>query len=61
MRLEAQANEINHNMNLLMEALQRNIGPFGDDGGSNLDIRSKGKSGYQEEPRKESRKESKKE
>jgi hypothetical protein len=48
-------------MNLLMAALARKIGPFGDDGGSNSKIESEGKSRDQENPRNESRKEPKKE
>jgi hypothetical protein len=43
-RLEAQVVNISHNMNLLMAALARNLEPFGDDGGSNSEIISKGKS-----------------
>jgi hypothetical protein len=41
-------------MNILMESLAIKIRPFGDDGGSNSEIRSKGKSGDQEDPGKES-------
>jgi hypothetical protein len=36
-------------MNLLMVALARNLRPFRDDGGSNSEIRSEGKSGDQED------------
>jgi len=38
-RLEAQVTDISCNMNLLMVAIARNIGPFKDDGGSNSNIR----------------------
>jgi hypothetical protein len=48
-------------MNLLMVALARKLRPFRDDGGSNSEIRSEGKSGDQEDPGKESQKEPKKE
>jgi hypothetical protein len=50
-----------HNMNLLMVALARKLRPFGDDGGSNSEIRSEGKLGDQEDLGKESWKESEKE
>jgi hypothetical protein len=33
-----------YNMNLLMAALEIKLRPFGDDGGSNSEIRSEGKS-----------------
>jgi hypothetical protein len=42
--LEAQVVDISHNMNLLMVALARKLRPFGDDGGSNSENRSEGKS-----------------
>jgi hypothetical protein len=38
--------DISHNMNFLMVALPRKIEPFGYDGGSNLEIKPKGKIGY---------------
>jgi hypothetical protein len=47
-------------MHLLMVALARKLGSFGDDGGSNSKFRSKGKSRDWEDSGKESRKESKK-
>jgi hypothetical protein len=47
--LEAYVSDISHNMNLLMEALERKIRPFGDDGGSNSKNKSKDKSKDQEE------------
>jgi hypothetical protein len=48
-------------MNLLMVALSSKLGPFRDDGGSNLENRSEGKLEDQEDSGKESRKESEKE
>jgi hypothetical protein len=59
-RLEAQAINISHNMNLLMAALANKLRLFRDDGGSNIEIKSEGKSGDQEDSRKESWKESEK-
>ena len=60
-RLKSHVIDINHNMNLLMVALPSKLGIFGDDGGSNSDIISEGKSGDQEDLGKESQKEPKKE
>jgi hypothetical protein len=60
-RLEAQVTNINHNMNLLMVSLASNLESFGDDGGSNLEIRSEGKSRDHEDPKKGSWKEYEKE
>jgi hypothetical protein len=48
-------------MNLLMASLTRNIGPFGYDGGSNLQIKLEGKSRDLEDPENESQKEPDKE
>jgi hypothetical protein len=48
-------------MNLLIMALARNIGPFGDDGGCNSENRSEGKSKDDEDSGKESRNKSEKE
>jgi hypothetical protein len=60
-QLEVQVFAISHNMNLLMETLASKLRPFGDDGGSNLEIESEGKSGDWEDSGKESRKEYEKE
>jgi hypothetical protein len=56
-RLEMQVVEINHNMNLLIEALEINIEPFGDDGGSKSKIKLEDKYGDNEYPKNESWKE----
>ena len=53
-RLETQVTNIEINMNLLIVALEIKIEPFIDNGGSNLDIISEGKSGDREDSRKES-------
>jgi hypothetical protein len=53
-RLGAQVVDISRNMNLLMEALENKLGPFRDDGGSNLENISEGKSEDQEDSGKES-------
>jgi hypothetical protein len=60
-RLEAQVVDISRNINLLMAALASKREPFGDDGGSNSEIKSKEKSRDHEDSGKESRKESEKE
>jgi hypothetical protein len=60
-RLEAQVADINHNMNLLMEALVRNFRPFKDDGGFNSKNKLKGKSEDREDSGNESWKEYEKE
>jgi hypothetical protein len=49
-----QVSDISRNMNLLMEAVERNLMPFGDDGGSNSEIGSEGNLGDREESGKES-------
>jgi len=53
-RLEAQVIYINCNINLLMEDLVRNIGPFRDEGRSKFEIISTGKSRYLKDPGMES-------
>jgi hypothetical protein len=60
-RLEEKVTDISHNMSLLMVALARNLRPFREVGGSNSEIRSDGKLGDNEDPKKESWKEPKKE
>jgi hypothetical protein len=55
-RLEAQVFDISRNMNVLMAFLETKLGPFKDDGGSNLKNKLEGKSKYQEDSRKESHK-----
>jgi hypothetical protein len=60
-RLKEQVIDISCNMALLMADLERNIGPFGEARGSNLEIRSEEKPGENEDPEKELRKECKKE
>jgi hypothetical protein len=42
-QLEAHVFNITHNMNLLVVALERNLGPFRDDGGSNAENKSEEK------------------
>jgi hypothetical protein len=60
-RLKAQVSNISRNMNLLMAALTGKLGSFGDDGDSNSENKSEGKSKYQADSGKELWKESEKE
>lgn len=48
--LEAQIEDINSNVSLLMEALTNKLGIFKEDGGYNVIVGSEGKLAYQEEP-----------
>jgi hypothetical protein len=59
--LEVQVVEIGRNMNLLMVALEINLGLFGDDGGSNSERKLEGKSEDREESGEDLRKEYEKE
>jgi len=54
--LEAQVIDINHNVSLTIEILINNLELFEEVGGSNAEVRLKGKLAHQEELERESKK-----